>query len=534
MNKNRVLVGLGAVALSLALAACGSNSGKSGDKTLHVTLQDEPMTIDPNKATDVNSASMLLQSYEGLYTYDANNKLKPGVATKVVKPTNHGLTYTFNLRQDAKWSNGDPVTAQDFVYSFQRTVDPKTKAQFASYYANFKNFDAIQAGKMAPSKLGVKALGKYKLQVTLAKQMPWFNDIAASKYLPLNEKAVNKYGAKYGTSADKAVYNGPYKVADWTGTNNSWNYVKNNNYWNKKNVKIQTVKVTVTKDQNTAVNMFNSGDVQETTVNGQYVRQNSNNKNLKTHLLGRLQYLYFNNKKAKTNSENLRQALSYVTDRQQLTSQVLQDGSKPALSAVIRGDQQDPATGKDMATSVGNLLPTDVTKAKQYWAKYLKETGKKTATFNLLTDDTDEDKNVGQYLQSTIEKELKGAKVTLTSIPHAQHVARDFAGQFDLNLTGWTTNWLDSADFLSLAQKGNTVNFTNWSDPTFNKLMTTQAGQTGQTRYDTLAKADKYLMKVKGFVPLYQPAESKLVSSKVGGLNYSLLNEAQYQYAYWK
>ncbi|WP_369473380.1 peptide ABC transporter substrate-binding protein [Secundilactobacillus kimchicus] len=298
MNKNRVLVGLGAVALSLALAACGSNSGKSGDKTLHVTLQDEPMTIDPNKATDVNSASMLLQSYEGLYTYDANNKLKPGVATKVVKPTNHGLTYTFNLRQDAKWSNGDPVTAQDFVYSFQRTVDPKTKAQFASYYANFKNFDAIQAGKMAPSKLGVKALGKYKLQVTLAKQMPWFNDIAASKYLPLNEKAVNKYGAKYGTSADKAVYNGPYKVADWTGTNNSWNYVKNNNYWNKKNVKIQTVKVTVTKDQNTAVNMFNSGDVQETTVNGQYVRQNSNNKNLKTHLLGRLQYLYFNNKKS--------------------------------------------------------------------------------------------------------------------------------------------------------------------------------------------------------------------------------------------
>ncbi len=523
------------VALSaLSLAACSGKQAATKSKELSVTLPDEPATVDPNKSYDTNSASLILQTMEGLYKYDKNNKLVPGVATKMVNPTNNGKTYTFTLKKDAKWSNGQPVTAEDFVTSFRRTVDPKTKAQFANVYEAFKNYDAITKGKMSPDKLGVKALGKYKLQVQLTHKVPYFNDLVASKYLPLNTDAVKKYGSKYGTSSSTAVYNGPYKLAGWTGSNSAWHYVKNPDYWDKDNVKMKKVNVTVTKEQNTAVNLFNSGKIQETTVNGQYVKENQNNDELHTHLIGRLQYLYFNNKKPVSNSENLRQAISYVIDRNQVTKNVLGDGSKPALNGVPVGDQKNPTTGKDMATEVGNLLPHDVDKAKKYWNDYLKEKGKSHVTLNLLTDDTDEDKHLGQYIQAVAEKELKGLKVEVTSIPHAQHVSRDFDGNFEMNLTGWSTNWLDASDFLDLMGNDNSVNFTHWNDKKFNQLLSDANRKSGQARYDGLVAANKYLMKVKGFVPVYQPSEAKLVSKSVGGLNYSLLNEAQYQYAYWK
>jgi len=133
-----------------------------------------------------------------------------------------------------------------------------------------------------------------------------------------------------------------------------------------------------------------------------------------------------------------------------------------------------------------------------------------------------------------MEKNFKGLTVKTTALPHAQHVARDFSGDFEINLIGWSTNWLDASDYLDLAAKDNSVNFTHWNDATYNKILTSAENKTGQARYDGLVKANKYLMSVKGYVPLYQPSEAKLISNKVGGLTYSLINDAQYQYAYWK
>lgn len=187
-----------------------------------------------------------------------------------------------------------------------------------------------------------------------------------------------------------------------------------------------------------------------------------------------------------------------------------------------------------MASEVGNLLPHNVTKAKAYWQKYLKETGKSKATLNILTDDSDADKHVGTYIQAVMEKNFKGLTVNITALPHAQHVARDFDQKYDINLIGWSTNWLDADDYLELAAKDNSVNFTHWNDSTYNQMLTSANAKTGLARYKGLMAADKYLMSVKGYVPVYQPSEAKLVSKDVGGLTYSLLNEAQYQYAYWK
>ena len=165
---------------------------------------------------------------------------------------------------------------------------------------------------------------------------------------------------------------------------------------------------------------------------------------------------------------------------------------------------------------------------------YLKEVGKKQVTLNLLTDDTDQDKHTGEYIQSVAQKNLKGLKVTMTSIPHAQHVSRDFAGNFEMNLTGWSTNWLDASDFLGLGTSTNQVNFAHLKNAKFDSLMNQSNHLSGQARYNKLVQADKYFTAFKGYVPLYQPAQANLISKHVGGLKYSLLNDAQYQYAYWK
>ncbi|WP_283678401.1 peptide ABC transporter substrate-binding protein [Lentilactobacillus sp. Marseille-Q4993] len=521
--------------MGITTAACGNKKAASfKNKPLAVTLADEPLTVDPNKSTDTNSASLISQIMEGLYKYDKNGNIVPGVAKSMAKVTNDGKTYTFDLRKDAKWSNGQPVTSKDFVASFTRMVDPKTKAQYASLFDAFKNFEAIQKGKMSADKLGVKALGDYKLQIQLTKRVPYINDLLADKYMPLNRDALKKFGPKYGTSAKEAVYNGPYKLEGWTGSNSKWSYVKNPYYWNRHNVKINKVNVTVTKEQNTAINLFNSGKIQETTVSGQYVKANKNNPELKTHLTGRLNYLDFSSKISKTNSENLRKAISYVLDRKQITDRILQDGSAPSKNMVIEGDQKNPSNGKDMANETGDLLKQNIAESKKYWNKYLQEIGKKHVTINLLTDNLDDDMHVGQYIQSVAEKNLKGLNITITSLPHAQHVQRDFDGKFEMNLTGWSTDWLDASDFISLGSVKNSVNFTHWKDNKFEKILTDANSKTGQARYDGLIKANKYLMSVQGKVPLYQPAEPKLVSKEVGGLTYSLLNDAQYQYAYWK
>lgn len=533
--KKKLLSLMLLILLSIGVSACSSKKAASlKDKPLNVTLADEPLTVDPNKSSDTNSASLISQIMEGLYKYDKNGKPVPGVAKKMATITNDGKTYTFNLRKDAKWSNGQPVTAQDFVTSFTRMVDPKTKAQYSNLFEPFKNYQAIADGKLPASKLGVKALGKYKLQIQLTKKVPYMDDLLADKYLPLNTDAVKKYGAKYGTSAATAIYNGPYKLEGWSGSNGTWSYVKNPYYWNQHNVRIKKVNVTVTKEQNTAINLFNSGKIQETTVSGQYVKANKNNPELKTHLMGRLNYLDFSSKLKKTNSENLRKAMSYVIDRNQITKNILEDGSTPSKNMVIEGDQKNPKTGQDMADETGNLLKQNIPAAKKYWQAYLKEQGTNHVTIDLMTDNLDADMHVGQYIQSVAQKNFKGLKINITSLPHAQHVQRDFDGNFEMNLTGWSTDWLDANDFLSLGSVSNTVNFTHWKDGHFEKLLADANSHSGQARYDGLIKANKYLMKIQGKVPLYQPAEPKLVSKDVGGLTYTLLNDAQYQYAYWK
>ena len=201
--------------------------------------------MDPSKVMDTIGGDMLNNTMEGLYRLGKDSKVEPGIATKTTVSKDN-LTYTFTLRKNAKWSNGDKVTADDFVYSWRRTVDPKTQSQYSYLFEGVKNIDDITAGKKAPSTLGIKSVGQYKVVVTLTKKIPYFKLLMGfPSFFPQNKTAVEKYGKKYGTSSKYMVYDGPFKMTGWTGTNLSWTLSRNKNYWDKSHVKLDKIKVTL-------------------------------------------------------------------------------------------------------------------------------------------------------------------------------------------------------------------------------------------------------------------------------------------------
>ncbi|WP_252904002.1 peptide ABC transporter substrate-binding protein [Secundilactobacillus oryzae] len=337
-----------------------------------------------------------------------------------------------------------------------------------------------------------------------------------------------KFGSTYGTSSGKIVTNGPYKLVGWNGTSTSFKLKKNPKY-TLQNVRIPTVNVKVEKDGSTALNLFKANKVQITQLSGQLVKSNANNPSLKTTKILRNAYLEFNGKNKTTNNTNLHKAISYVLDREQLTKSVLQDGSVAAWSMVPQGDASNPTTGEDFAKEVGNKLKVNTKAAKVYWRNAQSELGKKRITVQLLTGDDDASKQVGEYMQAVLKKELPGLNLTLKTVPQAQHIQMGSDKNYEINLDGWSTGWYDPADFLQMAEYGNALSFSNWKDAKYQKLISqindTTKYSTKQ-RYDLMLEADRYLMQQQGIVPLYQSHNQTSLISDWAALNYSTLRHS--------
>ncbi|MCO6541726.1 MAG: peptide ABC transporter substrate-binding protein [Lactobacillus sp.] len=520
------------------LTGCGSKAAGADNQTLKITIPGEPMTVDPNKSIETNGGAIIDQISEGIYKRDRNNKIVPGMVEKIVQPTENGTKYTFKIKKNARWQDGKPVTAQDFVTSLVRTTDPKTKSQATTGVQYIQNFKAINTGKMDPHKLGVKAIDQRTFSITLTKPIPFINYIFVG-YKPVQTAAIKKYGEKYGTNDQTTVANGPYTLKGWNGNNDSWHYVKNKYYWNAKHVQIAKVDVNVVKDDNTAQSMFKSGSVDLTNVSGQFVKQNRNSKELVVTPTGRNNYIYFNSKRTATANENLRHAISLVINRQQLANKVLQDGSRPATNIVPKNYAKDPKTGRDFIDEVGNLAPTDVNQAKQYWQKAQRDLGKSKVTLDFLVDDVDTEKKLAEYVQGAVQKNLPGLKINIVSVPHATHVSRDFSCDFDICTVGWGPDYPDAQNFLDGMRSNNQINFAKTKDDQYDALMDKVSDTTtysAQQRWEFEKQADQRLMQIAGVAPTYQAAQAHFVNSKLGGLKWDAMsgNSGQLQYAYWK
>lgn len=525
MRKGK-LFATGSVTLAAAalLAACGSSSSSSSSKPqkLAWTEAAELTTMDPSKATDRYDADQFNNVMEGLIRLSNNAKATPGMATSW-KESKDGKTWTFNLRKGAKWSNGDEVTANDFVYSWRRTVNPKTASEYAYLFSGVKNADQIVAGKKAVNTLGIKADGKYKLTVTLERRIPYFKLLMGFYiFFPQNQKFVEKCGSKYGTAAKYVLSNGPFKMTGWTGSNLTWKLVKNNTYWDKKNVKLDQVSMSVQKTQSTSYNLYQSGKLDETNLDAQQSKQLKGTTGWTVRKFASTKYLQYNIAKDKNLANaNLRKAISLAINKKQLATTV--GAANQAAVSFTAAGITDSSTGKDFSSEVKTSATQavqgyDKAKAKEYYKKALKELGKKSITIQLLGDDTDDAKKVTEFIQSALESTL-GMKVEVTNVPFKTRLSRVSALKFDVVATGWTADFSDPISFLDLLSKGNAYNYGKWESTTYNKNISLSK-TTGSTaaRWKAMVKADQALVEDQGVTPLYYTNEATLVKTKVKGV----------------
>lgn len=533
MKFNKFLVAGATVLLSAsALVGCESSSSKAQapKSTVRISASDVIATMDSSMNTDVIGSQNLTNTMEGLYRYKGKD-IEPAIATKVVKPTNNGLTYTFPLRTNAKWSNGDPVTADDFVYAWRRTVNPKTKSQYAYIYEGIANAKDITAGKKTVDSLGVKALDKHTFQVTLEKPIPYFDQLmTSSTFYPQNPRNVDKWGKKYGTNSKTLVFNGPYKLAKWNGPDNSWTEVKNNSYWNAKDVKVKTIQYQVVKDASTALNLYQSNKLDRVNLTGDTSKQMKGSKGYSIQKQNSTFYIEMNEKKNELfKNQKIRQALSLAINREQLTKKVLGNGTTPAHSFTPSNMSFDPQNkSKDFTSETaktGKANTTyDLAKAKKLWKEGLAETGNTGKKFNLtlLGDDTDIAKQQNEFLQNQLEK-LPGLKITLNNVPFKSRLSRSTSGDFDMVVTGWNADFPDPINFLTLFTTGASNNKGNWSNAEYDSLVNKSMNEDANNpaaRWKDMVDAQNIANEQQGVIPLYQNGAAFMTHSRVKDLDY--------------
>ncbi|MFC6171898.1 peptide ABC transporter substrate-binding protein [Loigolactobacillus jiayinensis] len=514
---------LGAVAVLLA-AATPISSVAAKSTVFHSTSNATIESLDSTKYALAVSTEAIKAYAEGLYTYGKTNQVVPGMVTGQPQVNAAKTVYTFTIRA-AKWSNGTAVTADDFVYAWQRLANPKTASSNAYQIDIIKNGAAVRAGKKSVSELGVKALSSHKLQVTLTQPVPYLKQyLTGASFVPINRKYAEAQGAKYGTSAKHVIANGPFIVKGWTGINDKWTYVRNANYWDAKNVKLDKATIQVVKESATAANLFDNQQIDYAVLGDSNLQRYTGKKVLHKATTPTIGYISINNKRTTTSNRHLRLALAQAFNKKSLTKNVLKDGSTP-LNGLIPTNFAKSPSGKDYRNSTGQFLTYAPSKAKANWKLAQKELNKKKVTLELLVADTPQAKNVGEYLQGQIEKNLAGVTISIKSVPVAQRIAAEKAGNYDLAFGTWAPDYADPVDFLSLYQSASDLNFSKYQNSSYDQKLTaiTSTLATNTTaRWQKMQAAEKQLIQQDAaLAPVYQAGVTYLQRGDVSGLNLS-------------
>lgn len=540
-----VLAGVVTISLGMLLAACGNgnSSSKSAAQsgTLNLSTTAPLDTIDISKSTGFGQTGNVFESF---YRLGKNGKPTAGLA-KTGTVSKDGKTWTFKIR-DSKWSNGDPIVAQDFVYSWRRSLNPKTASPYAYLFSGVKNADAIIAGKKSTNALGISAPDKKTVVVKLNRPIAYFRVLMAYPLFgPQNEKVVKKYGNRYATKAQYQVYSGPFKIKGWNGTNDTWSFVKNNDYWDKKVVKLNKINYQVVKSNNTGYQMYQQGKLDLTPLSSEQVKNLKSNQDFTQYPYSLVRFLLYNFKdknqinRAALNNKNIRLALSLSIDRDVVTKKVLGNGSTLPTGFVANDLASNPKTGEDFAKeqSVNNTVDYNSALAKKYWKKGLQEIGQKNLTFDVLSsnDEADSDQ-LTQYLQSQWTKELKGLKINITNIPEKSSDSRAQQGNFDIYLSHWGGDFNDPMTFMQIPMTGTSYNYGKWSNSTYDNLVKKAGNEDAnnpEKRWNDLVSAAKIVNGNQTITPIYQQTTAYLQNKRVHGIIHNTAGtQWSYKYAY--
>ena len=503
------------------LAGCGS---KTDTDTFRFANDTDIVGMDSTVVDDAMSFNAITAITDGLTTVDVKGNTIPGIA-KSWDVSNNGLTYTFHLR-DAKWANGDKVTAQDFVYSWHRII--KNAGNYAymlgSEGASIKNADSlINLGTAATDEqlntLGIKATDDKTVVVDLEKNVPYFVGLMSFPcYFPQNQKFVEKCGKNYATKPEYILGNGAYKMTKWIKGNKA-TFTKNDKYYDAKSVKTKNIEMYLVQDPKTAAQNFDNGKVDYATINSTLVDKYKGKDTFKAIREGYLAYLICNFKADTTANKNLRHALSYAINRKDLCDNILKDGSQPATGFVPAQLCKSPS-GKDFREESGKYVDYDVKKAQEYLDAAKKELGTDTITVDLLygTDESPMD-TFAEYLQGSFTK-LKGLKVNMVATVKKDRIYnREASGNFQIACTRWAPDYADPTTFLNVLTSTNSNNYGKWENAQYNSLLKQAQNETDvNKRWNELLKAEKVMMDDMPNIPVVQTGTAALQAKNVKGL----------------
>lgn len=527
--------------VAVLLVACG-NGGSNGEEggndaadtdtsegtdgveqVLNWTTSAELPTMDATIATDTVSFEILSNTNEGLYrqSLDQEGVFELGVIEGEPEVSEDGLTNTYTIREDANWENGEPVTAQDFVYSWQRLVDPETAASYSYLMDGFiVNASEIIAGEMDPSELGVTAVDDKTLEVQLVKQVPYLEGLLAMPaFMPLNEAFVEEQGDAYGTDSETVLYNGPFTLEDWDGTGLTWTLAKSDTYWDADTVQLEQVNYQVLKEQGTAISLFDSGEVDFTKISNEYVQQREADPNRQENPESSVFYIKMNQERdgeeTPLANENIRHGIAQAVNKESMVTDVLQDGSQIADYFVPTNLSYHPDTEADFREDSGEHLPYDAEAANEAFQAGLEEIGEESITLDLLTDDTEGAQRSAEFLQAQLMENLEGLEITLSNVPFKNRLEQDVNQDYDLQISGWSASYNDPIYYLDIFLTDGGNNNSGYANPEYDALIQQSEEQTDDeaARWETLVEAEELLLSGDAAIaPLYQRVQNYLIS----------------------
>ena len=532
--------GVGKLALvslmSLAvLAACGQSKGKeestkseSVPQVINITSEAQISTMDPALAADTTSTLAMNQVYEGLYTVGKDDEFVLGVAKEEPVISDDLTTYTFKLRDDAKWSDRSQVTAEDFVYGWQQIVTPSIGSPNADVMVGvIKNAKEIYEDGADPKTLGVKAIDETTLEVQLERPVPYLKSLLTfAIFYPKKETFITEQGKDFATSSEKLLYNGPFVMEGWEAFADEWTYKPNAEYWDKDTVKLDSASVQVIKTPSTAVNLFESGEVDVVNkLTSEYAKNYKDNASF----LPVEQYVTFflklnaerNGKKTPLDNKDLRQAIAQSFDKEAFVTNILGDGSTPTDHLIPKGQTKDPTSGDDFTEVAGKTntyLTYNPEGAKKSLELAKKDLGDKIE-LEFLTDDTEVAKTSAEFFSNQIETNLPGVKINIVQVPFTVRVERDQKKDYDIELSGWGTDYRDPMTVMRIFVTNNSSGGITYSNPVYDQLINDSrekdAGDVDK-RFDNFIKAENELInKDTVIAPIYNRSLAILANQKI-------------------
>lgn len=502
-----------------------------------IQIDADLSTMDHIIAYDGNSFLMQSVCFSGLASLDDNGLPQEELAESW-EVSDDGLTYTFHLNEDATWSNGTPVTANDFVFAWQRLDDPATASEYAFILdtVHMKNAAAINAGEMDVSELGAKAIDDYTLEVELELPCSYFLGLLAfASFFPLNEEFYMEHQDTYAQSIDDMIYCGPYAMSDWQ-QGNEYTFTKRDDYFKYDEDAVDTITFKFIQDTQSALLAYQQGDIDLVHLQSEQVDQYQDDEGFSSRLQSFIWYLSLNFENENIQNDNLREALAYGVDRETIVNDVLKDGSISA-DGIIPKEFAYNSEGTDFRDDAGVITEYDSDKAAEYYAAAVEELGG-DVTIELLFEDSEASKAVAENIQAQWQTACPGLTVTLNSKPKKTRLELMGNGEYEVALTRWGPDYADPETYMDLFLSTNLANNQgHYSNAEYDALVTS-AGS-GEDALDEMKRWQDYIDAEKilidedhGVIPVYQNGGAVVINPKVTNIKFHTVGIDDYRHIY--